>query len=197
MQQENSIVLAGRLFDLPSFSHVSNERRFFRFALAVQRMSGVEDILPVICEERLLPPVAAPGDPLSVRGQIRAYSRCDGGARLLIAAFCTSLSMGMQEPENRVYLCGRLTRPPVFRGTPLGREIADVFLAVSRGFGKSDYLPVIAWGRNARIVSGWQAGDRVEATGRLQSRVYQKTLPDGTVTERTAYEVSATSIKRV
>lgn len=196
MQKENSIVLAGTLADIPAFSHICYERRFYRFALSVARRSGVEDVLPVICEERLLPPMPEIGEEFTVSGQLRAYSRCDGGARLLIAAFCTALSMGVLEPENQVYLSGRLARPPMYRATPLGREIADLFLAVDRGFGKSDYLPVIAWGRNARIAGEWREGDRVEVLGRLQSRAYQKTLPDGAVAERTAYEVSAASVKR-
>ena len=100
----------------------------------------------------------------------------------------------MGRSPNTVFLSGALCKPPSFRTTPFGREIADLMLAVNRSYGKSDYIPCIAWGRTARFASGLSVGDHVQLQGRFQSRVYQKQLPDGTVQERTAYEVSVSRL---
>ncbi|MEG1525277.1 MAG: single-stranded DNA-binding protein [Clostridia bacterium] len=194
--RENYLFLAGALSSMPTFSHACFGLQFVRFNLQVERRSGAVDTLPVICEERLLPPMFELGDPLTVEGQLRAYSqRTENATKLMIAAFAQEVHLCTQEPENIVELRGALMRPPVFRSTPLGREIADLFLVVQRSFGKTDYLPVIAWGRNARLCGMWQPGDLVEVSGRLQSRSYHKLQMDGSVREMTAFEVSATIIE--
>lgn len=195
--RDNELLLIGDVAACPVYSHDCYGMRFERLELSVARKSGVCDQLPVICAAELLPPEVEPGQRMIIHGQVRAYNRqTEQGGRLMIAAFAHAVALTGAEPENQICLRGNLTRQPIYRSTPLGREIADLFVAVERGFGKSDYLPVIAWGRNARRCSGWQAGDKVEVLGRLQSRVYQKMLPDGSTAERTAFEVSATSITR-
>lgn len=198
MIRENTLYLAGELTELPAFSHACYDQSFCRFFLSVERKSGTADVLPVLAEEGLLPPMMALGEKLSVEGQLRAYSqRVENGSRLMIAAFAQAIHLVDGEPENAVTLTGRVARPPVYRSTPLGREITDLFLEVPRGFRKSDFLPVIAWGRSARDASQCVLGETVSITGRLQSRKYTKMLPDGTSSERTAYEVSAFSFMRV
>ena len=198
IQQTNQLYLCGTMEELPVFSHACYGQRFVRFMLAVERKSGATDRLPVLASEDLLPPVLEENCQLAVEGQLRTYTQCGNeGNHLLIAGFARSVRLSDGEPDNQVQLCGILSRPPVYRSTPLGREIADLFVGVERAFHKSDYLPVIAWGRNARLASGWNVGDPVQVTGRLQSRGYQKKLSDGAVCDRTAFEVSASSIIRV
>lgn len=194
----NRLYLAGEIDSLPQFSHVCCGVRFWRFSVSVQRKSGVPDVLPVLAEERLLPPMPHIGDPVSVAGQLRAYSqRTEEGTRLHIVAFAREVRCAPVEHDNCVSLTGTLVKPAAYRSTPLGREITDLFLSVPRAFQKSDLLPVIAWGRNARVSRLWQAGDAAAVTGRLQSRAYVKRMPDGSELSRLAYEVSAASVTRV
>jgi len=164
----------------------------------VPRLSGAEDFLPITLSERLLmdSPITN-GSHLCLEGQLRSYNKViEGSGRLLITAFAQKLIDCETDDENpnRVQLTGALCKPPSYRTTPFGREIADLMLAVNRSYGKSDYIPCIAWGRTARFASGLNVGDRVQLQGRFQSRVYQKQLPDGTVQERTAYEVSVSRL---
>lgn len=193
----NRLYLAGEIAETPEYSHDCCGERFFRFTMAVRRKSGVNDMLPVLCGERLLPPMPSVGEPVTVTGQLRAYcqhTQC--GNRLHITAFARELHGYEAEHENHVYLCGQLIKPPVFRCTPLGREITDLFVSVPRAFNKSDLLPVIAWGRNARMAHAWQCGDTIVVEGRMQSRPYTKRQPDGSERSMLAYEVSAASVSR-
>lgn len=209
-EPSNSLLLCGELTALPILSHCCRDVRFSRFSLTVRRESQNADVIPVIAPDHLLPPTLDVGDMLEVRGQLRAYSMQhreewapeggDGYAgknRLIIVGFARSILPGMERHENVVDLVGWICRPPVYRMTPLGREITDVFVSVGRAFGKSDYLPVIAWGGNARRTADYRVGDYVRICGRVQSRVYYKRLPDGASVEKTAYEVSASSIQLV
>lgn len=194
----NTLFLAGEILEAPVFSHACRQTCFLRTMLSVRRESGTLDILPVVSAGGLVPESARVGDSVAVRGQIRAYSmRDEVSSHLMIVAFAQSVLAHDGAHENEATLCGMLCRPPVYRVTPMGREIADLFVAVERAFGKSDYLPVIAWGGNARRVEHWQPGRKVTVQGRLQSRVYQKRQPDGAVREMTAYEVSASAIETV
>ena len=208
MEPTNSLYVSGALRELPQFSHCCRNVSFSKFTMEVKRESGTPDIIPVIAADALLPERLTVSETLIVTGQLRAYSMQPMGDegedslarsknRLLIVAFAREILRGGQLHENQVALTGWICRPPVYRMTPLGREIADVFVSVERAFGKSDYLPVIAWGGNARKAAAFQMGECVHITGRLQSRTYTKRLPDGTASERTAYEVSAASIVRV
>ena len=188
----NRITLRGILQTLPEFSHENHGRRFFRFMLEVTRLSGALDILPVIAEESILGQLdPCGGEMLTVTGQVRSHNlRVDGARRLQIFVFATTVVAEDGEPINEVELEGALCKEPVYRRTPLGREICDVMLAVPRAFHRADYLPCILWGRIAQQVSACHTSDRICIQGRLQSRIYSKLTPEG-LEERTAYEISA------
>ena len=188
----NQITLRGTLSALPEFSHENHGRKFFRFFLEVPRLSGAVDILPVVAEERVLNEMnLSGGEMLTVTGQVRTHnSRTDGVRRLLIFVYAMRIEAEDGESINDVQLDGLICKEPVYRKTPLGREICDVMLAVPRGFHRADYLPCILWGRTAQEISQLSVRDGVRITGRLQSRVYTKVTEEG-VQERTAYEISA------
>lgn len=191
---ENSVLLRGELEGLPQFSHENHGRRFFRFFLRVPRLSGAEDVLPVIAQENLLAALdPSGGGMLCVRGQIRSHNLRENGRRhLLVFVFALSLEADDGAPANEVRLQGALCRQPNLRRTPLGREICDVMLAVPRAFKRADYLPCILWGRTAQKASECHTRDRIRIYGRLQSRVYTKVTEEGPE-ERVAYEISALS----
>jgi len=193
-QAINTITLRGSLQALPEFSHENHGKRFWRFTLEVPRLSGAIDFLPVVAEEPLISSIdPTAGSMLTVTGQIRSHNqRAQGSRRLLIFVFAASILPEDGEPINDVILEGPLCREPVFRRTPLGREICDAMLAVPRAFHRADYLPCILWGRVAQAVSCCHTRDRIRIYGRLQSRVYTKLTEEGAI-ERTAYEISALS----
>jgi primosomal replication protein N len=171
---------------------------FYTATLLVKRLSGALDRLPVTIPGKLLVTSELPEDRLMmVQGQVRSYNKViDGAGRLMVTLFAQSL---VPSPDNdtlnRVTLTGALCKPPIYRSTPFGREICDMMLAVNRAFGKSDYIPCIAWGRNAQYASRFSVGDRVRLTGRLQSREYQKLLDNGEYMVRNAYEVSCFTLE--
>jgi primosomal replication protein N len=151
------------------------------------------DRLPVTMPGKLLAGGQWPLDTLiTVDGQVRSYNKViDGAGRLLVTVFAQHVQVGAENDTlNRVELVGALCKPPVYRSTPFGREICDMMLAVNRAFGKSDYLPCIAWGRNAQYAARFRVGDRVRIGGRLQSREYQKLLENGEYMSRNAFEIS-------
>ena len=187
----NRVHLCGQAEDVPVLSHVNHGCAFYRFTLAVMRLSGQADRLPVIVPQTLLHavPVAA-GATVTVIGQLRSFNNKSGqGSRLVISVFAHVLEKGGEAPLNVIQLSGVLCKPPVLRRTPLGREISDIILAVNRRYGRADYLPCIAWGAVAQQVAAMTTGDRLTIEGRVQSRTYTKT-EGGVSTERTAYEVS-------
>ena len=188
----NQITLRGSLASLPQFSHENHGRRFFRFFLEVQRLSGAVDTLPVIAEEGiLLGTDLTDGEMLTVAGQIRSHNiRNDGKRHLLIFVFANAILCEDGNPINDVLLEGPICREPSYRRTPLGREICDVMLAIPRAFRRADYLPCILWGRTAVEVSRCHTRDILRIQGRLQSRLYTKVTDTGSE-ERTAYEISA------
>ena len=192
----NQLSLAGVVMEEPQFDHEVFGEAFFHTLLNVPRLSGAYDLLPLTVSERLMADGFHEGMSVAVSGQLRSYNKVMGGAgRLLLTAFAQRLRpVDDSENPNTVYLAGALCKPPSFRTTPFGREIADLMLAVNRSYGKSDYIPCIAWGRTARFASGLSVGDRIQLQGRFQSRIYQKQLVDGTVQERTAYEVSVSRL---
>lgn len=195
----NSIELIGRAVDGPIYSHSIYGEAFFRMFFAVRRLSGTEDRLPVTVSERLLgcfPPDPEPR--FRISGQIRSYNqRTETGSRLIITVFAREFepAVGDEPDMNEADVTGFICKQPIFRTTPFSREIADVLIAVNRRFGKSDYLPAIAWGRNARFLSELPVGTNLHVPGRLQSREYRKILPDGTETVRTAYELSCSAVE--
>ncbi len=188
----NQITLRGSLLSLPRFSHENHGKKFYRFTLEVPRLSGNTDLLPIVAEENLVNALDPDGgEMVLVQGQIRSHNvRSDGIRHLLIFVFAQSLVCEDGEPVNDVILEGPLCREPIYRRTPLGREICDIMLAVPRAFRRADYLPCILWGRTAQEGSNCHTRDRVRICGRLQSRSYTKVTDDGPQ-ERTAYEVSA------
>ena len=188
----NSITLRGSLLELPEFSHENHGKRFYRFYLDIPRLSGNSDCLPVVVEERILDTIdLSGGSMLTVTGQIRSHNTRTGGSRhLLIFIFAFSITAEDAEPCNNVIIEGPLCKEPIYRRTPLGREICDAMLAVQRTFRRADYLPCIFWGRTADEIALCHTGDRIRIEGRLQSRTYIKRTEDGQQ-ERVAYEISA------
>ena len=185
----NEAELCGIPRSAPVFSHENHQKRFFRFLLEIPRLSGTPDLLPVLVPEALTAPVQ-PGVSLYIRGQLRSFNNKSGvGSRLVLTVYALAAEPGDGIPRNRILLQGALCKPPVLRRTPLGRSICDLMLAVSRRYGRADYLPAIAWGQLAQQVSLRSVGDTLALEGRFQSRIYHKVTPQG-VEERTAYEVS-------
>lgn len=193
----NQITVRGSLGDLPRFSHENHGKRFFRFTLEVPRLSGTVDTLPVVAEASILDTLdLSGGTMITVRGQVRSHNvRENGSRRLLIFIFAGDMVAEDGDPINEVQLEGPLCREPVYRRTPLGREICDVMLAVPRAFKRADYLPCILWGRTAQEIAQCHIRDRICILGRLQSRTYSKLTENGPI-ERTAYEISALSAER-
>ena len=196
----NSIHLRGHVCQPLQFGHELFGEQFFVTTLRVPRLSGAEDFLPITLSERLLidEPIAA-GSILCLDGQLRSYNKVvEGSGRLLITAFAQRLLPEEDdENPNRVQLTGALCKAPSYRTTPFGREIADLLLADHRRHGKSDYIPAIVWGENARFAGGLGVGQKVRLEGRFQSREYEKALPDGRREARRAYEISAGGIYQI
>lgn len=174
---------------------------FCRGTIAVERLSGTVDHLPVCIPEKVFDEAMKAdryvGDALRLTGEIRTYNKMiDGKARLIIYLYAHKIENSHADDENRVNMTGNICKPPIYRLTPFGREITDLLLAINRGNGKTDYIPCITWGSGARRAREWKVGDTVELTGRFQSREYDKLLPDGSHETRTAYEVSASHINK-
>ena len=194
-QKENRVVLRGTVAGEAVLSHQVHGIDFYRFPLAVPRLSGREDLLnilfPLSSPETALPQAGAF---VEVTGEIRSFNNRSGvGNRLVITVLARSVVPGEGDPCNQVFLHGVLCKPPVLRRTPLGRDICDLLLAVNRRYRRADYLPCIAWGSLAHLCGSLSVGDRVRLTGRLQSRLYNKTI-EGRLEERTAFEVSIMSL---
>ncbi len=200
----NSIRLLGRVTAAPEYDHTVLGEAFYRMELSAGRLSGNEDVIPITVPGRLMTCLGefpAVGSVVSVNGQIRSYNhRQDGQSRLAVTVFAKELTpVDRREAEqdlNEAELTGHICKPVVYRLTPFSREIADMLLAVNRRYGRSDYLPCIAWGRNARFAGSLSAGDTITIKGRLQSRQYTKALPGGETEQRMAYEISCSSIER-
>jgi len=194
----NRIQLHGRVEAPPVLSHSNHGVEFYRFPMAVVRLSGAEDRINVVAAGPLLDRWGAPepGEELTVRGEVRTFNNRTGvGNRLVISTFAKELVREQGEDENRLELTGTLCKPPSLRTTPLGRSICDMILAVNRRYGRADYLPCIAWGSLAYRCGDLAVGDQLRLNGRLQSRVYTKTVEERTE-ERTAFEVSVMSMSQ-
>ena len=193
----NRIIAVGRLDGELELSHEVMNEPFYTGTLLVKRLSGTVDRLPVTIPGKLMGLLPEENSQIMATGQVRSYNKVvDGSGRLMVTLFAQSI---VPSPDNdtlnRVSLTGALCKPPIYRSTPFGREICDMMLAVNRAFGKSDYIPCIAWGRNAQYASRFAVGDRVRLTGRLQSREYQKLLESGEYLSRNAYEVSCFTLE--
>lgn len=199
----NIVTVAGVLADSPVFSHEVYKEKFYIFTLRVKRLSEVDDMVKVILSERLFGSEfdVREGDYVEVKGQFRSYNNYSGeGSRLVLTVFAKDIRLASEdeiENPNRIYLDGYVCKEPVYRVTPFGREIADVLLAVNRSYNKSDYIPAIAWGRNAKFCREISVGSRVRIWGRIQSREYQKKINEEESVTKVAYEISVGKMELV
>ena len=197
--ETNEVQLFGHILEEPAYSHSTCDEQFFQMRFGVPRLSGHVDILPTIISASLLSAVPKGEEPFGLRGQLRSYNQMEKSVNHLhIRFFAQTLQDELDSlcprRQNFVFLEGFLCKPPVYRVTPFGREITDMLLAVNRSFKKSDYIPVIAWGKNARFAKNLEVGQKMRIEGRFQSREYEKCLPGGEKITRMAYEVSACSV---
>ncbi|NLZ25553.1 MAG: single-stranded DNA-binding protein [Clostridiales bacterium] len=193
----NRVYLSGVIAEKPVFSHEVMGEGFYETVLRVKRLSDTSDLVPLTISERLLSANKAEvGDEIAIEGQFRSYNKNeDGKSRLILRVFVRDIvEVDPSKNPNTIELIGYVCKPPIYRTTPFKREICDLLIAVNRAYNKSDYIPCIAWGRNARYASSFNVGDRMIISGRIQSRDYNKLLSDGTYEKRTAYEVSVSQI---
>lgn len=210
MQQDsivinNTINISGIISSEFTFSHEVYGEGFYNFNVDVNRLSNISDKLPITISERLIDKETLPiGTYVHILGQVRSYNsfiETDKKNKLVLTIFTKDINIITKEDSlqiknpNEVYLNGYICKPPIYRTTPFGREIADILLAVNRSYNKSDYIPCIAWGRNARFVSSLEVGDNIKLTGRMQSRGYQKKLETGNILEKVAFEISISKIE--
>ncbi len=192
----NDLTLCGTLSNDCRFSHESHGVRFFTFPLSVKRLSGAEDTVNIIAPETALPNDLCIGDRLLITGELRSFNNNTGvGNRLAIHAFARQVLRSAEEDRNELDLGGVVCKNPIYRRTPLGREICDLMIAINRRYGRSDYLPCIFWGRLSSEACILTPGDFIHITGRIQSRPYIKTLETHEET-RIAYEVSVFTLER-
>ena len=196
-EKNNKVYVMGEIVSDATFSHEVYGEGFYEFFVKVMRLSGQADILPVTISERLIQDgMLSKGKTLCALGQFRSYNKLENGrSRLMLTVFVRELLEELPEKSpNSILLSGYICKPPVYRTTPFNREIADVLIAVNHAYNKSDYIPCIAWGRNARFVKNLAVGDRLAVSGRIQSREYQKKLSEAEVKTMTAYEVSVSKL---
>ncbi len=194
--ENNIATIVGKVSSKLEFSHEVYGEGFYMFYLEVPRLSDVSDSLPVTISERLLQDVTfEEGACFEIEGQFRSYNSYDNESnRLMLTVFARDIKpiedITKVKNPNQIILNGYVCKKPIYRTTPFGREICDILLAVNRQYNKSDYIPCIAWGRNARYSEGLKVGDNIKIWGRVQSRSYQKKIEEGTVANKVAYEVS-------
>lgn len=194
-ENNNNVLIKGKIVKLPSYSHTVMGEGFFEMFVEVKRLSDETDVLPVTISERLIDGFKL-GDELGIIGQFRSYNKLEGEkSKLMLTIFVKELV----DPNditavNQINMIGYICKEPIYRTTPFGREICDVLIAVNRAYNKSDYLPCIAWGRNARFVKDLSIGEKLEVQGRIQSRKYQKKTDSGDFESRIAYEISLSSV---
>lgn len=201
--ENNQVTIMGEVASKFTFSHEVFGEGFYMVDVQVKRLSNSDDIIPLMISERLIDITEDyTGEYIMVSGQFRSYNRHEEQKnRLVLSVFVREVSFVDEEPDgvktNSIFLDGFICKEPVYRKTPLGREIADVLLAVNRPYGKSDYIPCICWGRNARFASGFRVGEHVQVLGRIQSREYIKKLSETETEKRVAYEVSVSKLECV
>lgn len=197
----NVVTIVGTVKDKPTFSHEMFGEDFYNVDLIVPRLSDVSDELPVTISERLMVDINIEKDTqIIVEGQLRSYNKfIDGSNKLILTIFARNITLTDEEIKNpnQIFLDGYICKRPIYRTTPFGREITDMLIAVNRPYNKSDYIPSIAWGRNARYSEKLQVGDRIRVWGRIQSREYQKRISEEEIITRIAYEVSISKMEIV
>lgn len=196
-EENNKVTLSGEVIKEPQYSHEVMGEGFYEFTLSVKRLSGQCDCVPITISERLMDGICLQvGSFITVNGQFRSYNKqCENKSKLMLTVFARSVGEFDEEINpNSIYLSGYICKEPMYRTTPFKREICDMLIAVNRAYNKSDYIPCIAWGRNARYVNTLKVGDRIDLSGRIQSREYQKE-ENGILLTKTAYEVSISFLK--
>lgn len=199
LMENNKVFLKGEVVSTPVFSHEVFGEGFYELSLRVKRLSENYDIIPITVSERLLSNNKfSIGREVFVKGQFRSYNKqVENKSKLLLTVFVRDLieDENVDINPNIIELSGFVCKEPIYRTTPFKREICDVLLAVNRAYNKSDYLPCIAWGRNARFVKNIKVGGKISIIGRIQSRTYQKRLSETEVENKVAYEISISKIK--
>lgn len=203
--ENNYLVLIGNIVSDKTFSHEIYGESFYLFNLEIPRLSENQDIIPITISERLIANFdLSIGRKVVIEGQFRSYNSYENEKnKLVLTVFAKDIMEYKDEEQeeqkekvsNEVVLTGYVCKKPIYRKTPFGREIADILLAVNRAYNKSDYIPCIAWGRNARFCENMEVGTEVKIVGRVQSRTYEKKFEDGRVEQRVAYEVSIGSLE--
>ncbi len=199
--ENNQVTIMGEIVSEFTYSHEVFGEGFYTVEVSVNRLSNMADIIPLMISERLIDVTQDyRGQIIEVIGQFRSYNRHEGNRnRLVLSIFVRELEFAEELKEqsktNQIYLDGYICKPPVYRRTPLGREIADLLIAVNRPYGKSDYIPCISWGRNARYAASFAVGSHIEVWGRVQSREYTKKISEEETEKRVAYEVSISKIE--
>lgn len=201
--ENNQVSIVGEIVSDFRFSHEVYGEGFYVVDVAVNRLSNFMDYIPLMISERLIDVNEDYiGQTIYVMGQFRSFNRHEEKKnRLVLSVFVRELELLDEIDEdmktNQIFLDGYICKDPIYRKTPLGREIADLLIAVNRSYGKSDYIPCICWGRNARFAGKFEVGTHIHLWGRIQSRTYQKRLEDDVVEKRTAYEISVNKIECV
>lgn len=204
-QLANNVVnIVGKIISDLEYGYELFGEVFYQTTIEVPRLSESKDLLPLTISERLIPGMdIKKGARLKIEGQLRSYNRTteDGKRHLVLTVFVRDLKVigddEVVKNPNEIFIDGYICKKPVYRSTPFGREITDLLVAVNRAYRKSDYIPVIAWGRNARYSEKLKVGDRIRLWGRIQSREYQKRISEDEVVTKTAYEVSISKMEKV
>lgn len=203
MEENNKISLVGELISAPKFSHETHNEKFYTVKVDVKRLSGDIDTLEIIISEKLYDIEKIElGIRYYIEGEIRSYNYYVSETerrKLVINIFAKNLSIAEETDDeclNNFELVGHICKKPIYRKTPFDREISDILLAVNRLYGKSDYLPCIAWGRNAKFASTLEIGDKIKITGRMQSRQYTKKINDNEEEKKIAYEMSIITLEK-
>lgn len=201
-EKTNTVVISGRIVTEPEFSHeLIGGEKFYEFNVEVHRLSEASDIIPVTVSEKIIatqPELFKQNERVEINGEFRSHNREEEGrSKLLLSVFCKQISQQVGPDKNAIKLDGYICKPTIFRTTPFNRQICDILLAVNRPlYKKTDYIPAIAWGRNAVFAESFKVGDKVTLDGRIQSRQFVKTI-DGVSQTKTAYEVSVQDISLV
>lgn len=199
--EKNQVTISGEIIGESVFSHEVFGEGFYIIHLSTSRLSDENDLIPVMVSERLVDVKQdLAGKRATIKGQLRSYNKHEEErSRLMISVFAQAIEITDESTEvtdlNAIYLDGFICKAPIYRKTPLGREITDILLAVNRPYGKSDYLPCICWGRNAKYAENLPVGSHITIHGRIQSRVYTKRISETETVERIAYEVSVNKLE--
>lgn len=202
-QENNKVQLAGTVASEMEFSHMIYGEKFYLFKLSVKRLSENYDLINITISERFFPIIHPHiGDEVIITGQFRSYNNySETGNKLILTVFVKSIEYITSDSEiinpNKIFLNGYVCKTPVYRTTPFQREISDILLAVNRAYNKSDYIPCIAWGRNAKYAETISVGTNLHIWGRIQSREYQKRINDDDFETKTAYEISISKLEKI